>query len=125
RCRALTMALTLLTGAGLAGPATAQTVTGTLQGQVRDTTEAALPGATVSIRNVDTGMVREVTTNERGLYNAPFLPLGRYRLTATMSGFGPVARDRVEVRLNGTFAVDFRLDPTAEEAVTAVAERPP
>jgi outer membrane receptor protein involved in Fe transport len=123
-CRALTVALTLLAGAGLAVPATAQTVTGTLQGAVRDTTEAALPGATVSIRNVDTGMVRDVTTNERGLYNAPFLPLGRYRLTATMSGFGPVTRDRVDVRLNETFAVDFRLDPTTKEEVTVVAERP-
>jgi len=44
-----TLAVTLLAGAGLARPATAQTVTGTLQGLVRDTTEAALPGATVSI----------------------------------------------------------------------------
>jgi len=122
--RVLTLAVTLVAGAGLARPATAQTVTGTLQGLVRDTTEAALPGATVSIRNVDTGMVREVTTNERGRYNATFLPIGRYRITATMSGFGPITRDRVDVRLNETFAVDFRLDPTAKEEVTVVGERP-
>jgi len=69
-------------------------------------------------------MVREVTTNERGRYNATFLPIGRYRITATMSGFGPVTRDRVDVRLNETFTVDFRLDPTAKEGVTVVGERP-
>jgi hypothetical protein len=102
----------------------AQTVTGTLQGTVTDTTSAALPGVTVTIRNVDTGLLREVTTSERGFYNAPFLPIGRYRLTATLSGFGPVARDKVDVRLNETYAVDFRLDPTAREEVTVVAERP-
>jgi outer membrane receptor protein involved in Fe transport len=115
----------LLAAAGLGGPIAAQTVTGTLQGTVTDTTAAPVPGVTIAIRNVETGLVREVATNERGFYNAPFLPIGRYRLTATLSGFGAVTRDKVEVRLNETLAVDFRLDPTAKEEVTVLAERPP
>ncbi|PYQ55604.1 MAG: hypothetical protein DMF78_01565, partial [Acidobacteria bacterium] len=117
-------ALTIVAVGAWCPPLEAQTVTGTLQGTVTDTPSAALPGVTVTIRSVDTGLVREVNTNERGFYNAPFLPIGRYRLTATLSGFGPVTRDKVDVRLNETYAVDFRLDPTVREEVTVVAERP-
>jgi hypothetical protein len=103
----------------------AQTVTGTLQGTVTDTTDAPVPGVTVTIRNTETGFSREVTSNDRGFFNAPFLPIGPYRLTASLSGFGTVTRDGVEVRLNETRAVDLRLDPSAREEVTVVAERPP
>ena len=111
--------------ASLTVPVSGQTVTGTVQGTITDTTAAPVSGVSVAIRNVDTGLVREVTTNERGFYNAPFLPIGRYKLTATLSGFGSVTRDRIDVRLNETLAVDLRLDPTAKEEVTVVAERPP
>jgi outer membrane receptor protein involved in Fe transport len=123
--RAVRALLLMLVAAGLAEPALAQTVTGTIQGIVTDTTAAAVPGVTVSIRNVDTGTVREVVTNESGFYNAPFLPIGRYRLTAALEGFGAVTREGVSVRLNETLAVDFRLDPAVKESVTVVAERPP
>jgi outer membrane receptor protein involved in Fe transport len=117
--------LLLVLAAGLAGSAAAQTVTGTVQGTVTDTTGAPLPGVAVTVRNVETEAVRELTTNERGFYSAPFLPLGRYRITATLSGFGPIARDGIHVRLNETLAVDFRLDPAVQEQVTVTAERPP
>jgi Carboxypeptidase regulatory-like domain/TonB-dependent Receptor Plug Domain len=123
--RALRAVVMVLGASGLSLPLAAQTVTGTVQGTVTDTTAAPIPGVTVAIRNIETGLVREVTTNERGFYNAPFLPIGRYRLTATLSGFGPVTRDRIDVRLNETLAVNVRLDPTAKEEVTVVAERPP
>ena len=83
--RAVRALLLLLIAAGLADPAVAQTVTGTIQGTVTDTTAAAVPGVTVVIRNVDTGLVREVVTNELGFYNAAYLPIGRYRLTARYS----------------------------------------
>jgi hypothetical protein len=106
-------------------PVAAQTVTGTLQGTVTDTTGAAVPGVAVTVRNVETGLVREVVTNERGFFNAPFLPIGRYKVTATLAGFGPVTRDKIDVRLNDTLVVDFRLDPNIREEVTVVAERPP
>jgi len=85
------VATALILGAlgGLCPSAVAQTVTGTLQGTVTDTTSATLPGVTVTIRNVDTGLVREVLTNERGFYNAPFLPIGRYRLTCASTRPSP------------------------------------
>jgi len=116
---------TLLLATALAAPLAAQTVTGTMQGTVTDTTDAAVPGVTVTIRNLETEATREVTTNERGFYNAPFLAIGPYRVSAALSGFGAVTRDRVAVRLNDTLTVDFRLDPSVREEVTVTAERPP
>jgi outer membrane receptor protein involved in Fe transport len=109
------------TPARLAG----QTVTGTLQGTVVDTTGAAAPGATILMQNRETGYKRELVTNARGYYQAAFLPIGPYRVTASLAGFGRVVRDRVEVRLNSTSVVDFSLDPRVTEDVTVIAERPP
>ena len=59
---ALALAAVLI---AFAVPVVGQTVTGTVQGTVTDTTAAPIPGVTVTIRNVDTGLVREVVTNVR------------------------------------------------------------
>src|SRR5262249_7965139 len=85
----------------------AQTVTGTLQGRVTDQAGAVLPAVTITIRNTETGQERAVTTNEEGFYIAPFLPLGRYRVTAALKGFGPVSRENLEIPLNETIVADF------------------
>ena len=73
----------------------AQTVTGTLSGNVTDASQGALPGVTVTIRNMDTGFERVVVTNEVGYFSAPFIPLGRYSVTAELSGFGTMRRENV------------------------------
>jgi hypothetical protein len=78
-------------------PVRAQTVTGTVQGTITDQTGAVIPGVTVTLRNADTGQERIVTTNDDGAYSAPFLPLGRYNVTASISNFGRVTRENIEV----------------------------
>ena len=105
--------------------ASAQTVTGTLQGFARDTNSAFVPGVTVTIRNVDTGQERTVTTNGQGYYIATFMPIGRYTATAVKSGFGQVTRENVAVTLNSTTTADFALNPTITEAVTVTSESAP
>ena len=117
------MILALLLAAGV--PAAAQTVTGTIQGTVTDTSGAVLPGVTVTIRNTDTGAERVVVTNESGLYNAPFVQIGRYTVTAALQGFGAVTREGIQVSLNATSVVDFRLDPRVTEAITVSGDAPP
>ena len=114
----------LLLVLGIAALASAQTVTGTLQGYARDTNSAFVPGVTITIKNVDTGQERTVTTNGQGYYIATFMPLGRYTATAVKSGFGQVTRENVEVTLNDTTSADFMLNPTVTEAVTVTAEPP-
>jgi len=105
-----------------AGSLPAQTVTGTVQGTVTDSSGAVVPRARVRLENVETGQQRTVATNEVGFYSAPFLPLGTYRATATLSGFGTVIRENIEVTLNETRVVDFTLDPTVTQEVTVTAE---
>lgn len=109
----------------LCTPAAAQTVTGTVQGTVTDTSGGVLPGVTVTLRNTQTGVERTVVTNESGLYSAPFMPLGTYVVTATLSGFGPVTREGVQVTLNQTRVVDFTLDPALTQEVTVTGDAPP
>jgi len=99
-------------------------VTGTLQGTVKDTQGGVLLGATIAIHNAETGQERAITTNERGSYSATFLPIGRYGVTASLSGFGSVVRENVEVTLNSTTVIDFILNPRVSEQVRVTAEQP-
>jgi len=106
--------------------ASAQTVTGTLQGTVSDSKSAVVPGADVVIRNMETGQERNVKTNGEGTYVASFLPLGRYTVTASGQGFNKVAQENVEITLNQTLVVNFTLNPSSvTEAVVVTSEAAP
>lgn len=65
----------------------AQTDTGRVTGIVEDATEAALPGATITIENTETAAKQTVTTDGAGNFNFPALPRGTYKITSTMNGF--------------------------------------
>jgi len=110
--------------AGLVPAAYAQTVTGTIQGTVADRSGGVLPGATIVVRNMDTGSSRTVVTNESGFYTAPFVQLGRYTVTASLAGFGTVAREGIRVALNDTAVVDFTLDARMTDTVTVRGDAP-
>ncbi|HLA12029.1 MAG TPA: carboxypeptidase regulatory-like domain-containing protein [Pyrinomonadaceae bacterium] len=111
---------------GCGGLATAQTVTGTLQGTVTDSNGAVVSGANVVIRNVETGQERTLSTTDDGLYSAPFLPIGRYSVVISASGFTSVTQENVEVGLNQTRVINIVLNPsTVTEAVQIVADAAP
>src|SRR6266550_3906327 len=111
--------------AGLVGvPLAAQTVSGTMRGSTTDRSGGALPGVTITIRNVETGLERIVTTDKSGAYNAPFLPLGGYNVQAELSGFGTMRHNGVPVDLNQTAVQDFILDPAMQETVTVAGDAP-
>ena len=61
---------------------------GDLSGTVKDSTGAAIPGATVTITNVATGEVHPMKTGDHGEYRAVNLVLGKYAITAAAAGFG-------------------------------------
>src|SRR5580692_6510408 len=66
----------------------AQEVTGTILGTVTDGSGAVVPGAKVTITNMDRGAIeRVVTTNKTGEYSAPLLPIGKYSVTIEASNF--------------------------------------
>ena len=104
----------------------AQTVTGTLQGTVSDTSGAVVPGVTVAVRNLETGQQRILVTNSDGSYTATFLPLGRYKVVASIQGFSTQTQENVEIALNQMRTVDLVLSPTGVSgAVTVTAEAAP
>src|SRR5689334_8510598 len=106
--------------------AAAQTVTGTLRGTVSDSKGAVVPGADVVIRNMETGQERTLKTGSEGGYSAPFMPLGRYTITATGPGFSKVTQENIELGLNQTLVINFELSPSAvTEAVVVTSDAAP
>ncbi|MBL8220826.1 MAG: carboxypeptidase regulatory-like domain-containing protein, partial [Bryobacterales bacterium] len=61
----------------------AQEVRATISGTISDPNGAVIPGAKISVRNLGTGAVTDATTNEAGLFVAPFIPIGHYQVSAS------------------------------------------
>ena len=121
----LTLALAL-SSLLLARMASAQTVTGTLQGTVTDSRGSVVPGVEVIVRNVETGQERNLKTNGEGQFTASFIPLGRYNVTASAKGFTKVAQENVEITLNQTRVIEFTLNPSGvTEAVIVTSDAAP
>ena len=106
-------------------PASAQAVSGTILGTVRDSSAAAMPGATVTLTNTATGLTRTVVTDPNGEYTAPMLPTGTYSVTAEMSGFKKTSMSNVHLGVDQKVRTDFNLElGQMTEAVTIQAETP-
>ena len=67
--------------------AQSQAINGSIEGTIKDTSGAVLPGVTVTLHHVDTGTDRVVVTNANGVFRAPLLPLGMFKVTASLEGF--------------------------------------
>ncbi|HET7698256.1 MAG TPA: carboxypeptidase regulatory-like domain-containing protein [Vicinamibacterales bacterium] len=92
--RALCGALFLL-GSALPLGAQSQITTAVIDGTVLDASGAVLPGVAVEIRNTDTNLVRELTTDREGRFVALQLPPGRYRVTLKLQGFATLVMEDV------------------------------
>jgi hypothetical protein len=120
--RGLAAALLLLMTFVVAG---AQEFRGNVTGIVTDPNGAALPGATVEIRNVETNVANTATTNEEGNYSFPLLNPGRYTITVKASGFADTTRENVEVRVADKITLDIPMSVTGVgETVTTIASAP-
>jgi hypothetical protein len=107
--------------AGLA----AQAVTGTIIGLITDSTGAVMPGATVTLTNTGTGLVRVVNTDSNGEYTAPSLPTGTYSVKAELSGFKTVTRPDIPLGVDQRMRIDVKLEIGAvEESVTVTGTSP-
>src|SRR5579864_962237 len=87
----------------------AAAINGQIEGTVTDPTGAVVPGAAVSIENVNTGFKRELKTDDSGFYRFTVLPLGTYNLKVVTSGFSPGARSGVVIDAGATATVDIQL----------------
>ena len=103
----------------------AQTTNATISGMVTDSTGAALPGATVQVKNVDTGITRTVVTSGQGRYNVPDLLVGSYQVQASAMGFQTVVRSGITLTVGSQNVVDFSLPVgQAQQTVTVEGQVP-
>ncbi len=103
----------------------AQAANGNIEGVVRDTTGAALPGATVTVTNMDTGAARTSLTNNDGVYRAILLPLGRYKIIAELQGFKTFEQQGVSLSAGQIVLINVELAVgSVSETVTVTSESP-
>jgi hypothetical protein len=93
----------------LAAPVLAQFETATVLGTVRDSTGAVVPGATVTLLGLDTGLTFTKTTDQSGNYEFFTVRIGTYKVSAELGGFSPASVDNVRVTIGSRQRVDLRL----------------
>jgi hypothetical protein len=109
----------------IAGSQLALATDADILGVVQDETGAVLPGATITARNVDTGLVRTTMTDGQGRYRLVALPAGPYEVTAELSGFQKIVRDGITLTIGLKATINFDLKVAAvAETVTVTGESP-
>jgi hypothetical protein len=117
----LTVALLL----GLSAVAFAQEITGNIVGTVKDSTGAAVRGATVTITDQDKNLVvRTTITGDEGEFSAPQLQAGNYSMTIEAPGFKKSLQTGLKLDVNQRRAVDVTLEAgNIAEVVTVAADQ--
>lgn len=103
--------------------AVGQTTNGNIQGTIVDPQGATVAGATVTGRNMDTGLTVSATTSGAGVYALPNLPPGRYAVTVEASGMKKYKQEGITVATNSTVGLDVTLQVgSANESVNVTAD---
>jgi hypothetical protein len=106
-------------------PSLAQQDRGTILGTILDSSGAAIPNANVSVENQGTAAKRQVTTDTGGLFLAPELPLGVYRVSVSVEGFKTKVQEGINVRVSDRVKVDLVLEPgQTRETITVTGQAP-
>lgn len=87
-----------------------------IEGTITDANGAAVSGANVTIRNVETGLTRNITTDDSGRFTARVLPVGRYAVKVEASGFTVQTQENVTLQVGETTPVDLTLQPSQVSA---------
>ncbi|MFN7957416.1 MAG: carboxypeptidase regulatory-like domain-containing protein [Holophagaceae bacterium] len=104
-----------------AAPLMAQGVSVQLGGRVLDTKGAPVAGATVVIRNGETGLTRTLQTSSEGRYMATLLPVGPYTVTVTKAGYQTASNIKVNLNLGDAAPLTIKLAPETGAVVEVVA----
>src|SRR5262245_14907245 len=106
-------------------PAGAQTAAGEITGVVKDQVGSAVPGATITVTETRTNLQRVVVPSGDGVYAAPSLAPGEYRLDIELSGFKPVRREGIRLATGEKARIDFDLSVgDIREQVMVVGDAP-
>jgi hypothetical protein len=122
--RRLCVVLLVVAAVLLAAPATfAQDTRGKITGRVVDSSKAVIPGATVTVTDVARGTSSTTVTNEEGLFTAPYLVAGVYKVVVELQGFKRFVQENLQLQMTETKTLAVTLEVGAmEESVSVVAE---
>lgn len=105
--------------------AQSQATTGNIEGRVLDPKEAAVPGATVTATNQQTGLERATTTDDEGGFRIILLPPGTYTVRASASGFSQSEIKDLTVNVGGKTPLDINLSVGAASGTVTVSSEAP
>src|SRR5262249_41270740 len=108
--RSLTFVLALFL---LPSVAAAQLAHGELRGTVVDESGGVLPGVNVTAVQVETGTSRAAVSASNGTFLMPAMPLGTYKVTAELSGFGTIVREGFRLGVGETVTINFTMKVAA------------
>ena len=109
--------------AAFARPAWAQFETASVLGTVQDPSGAVVPGATVTLLSLDTGISSTRVSDGKGGYEFASVRIGNYKVSAELSGFAPATASNVRVNIGARQRVDLTLSPgSLTEAVEVTAD---
>ncbi|MCA1612893.1 MAG: carboxypeptidase regulatory-like domain-containing protein, partial [Acidobacteria bacterium] len=97
----------------LAAAASGQQTDATVTGEIKDQNGAAVAGAQVAARNLETGFTRNTTTDGEGRYTFAGLPVGSYEIRAERAGFKPFVRQQLRVTIAETAVVNAAMEVEA------------
>jgi hypothetical protein len=101
----------------------AQTTNGSIDGSVTDVSGAAVPGASVTVRNMDTGLTQKTNTTDAGIYSVPNLPPGRYAVTVEAANLKKLTQEGITVATGTATALNVTMQVGAvSETVTVTAD---
>jgi len=104
--------------------AQSQATTGVIRGTVTDPSGTTVAGASVVLRETQTGFQRQVLSNERGIFVASLMPLGTYDVTARAVGFSETRRSGVRLGVGETVNLNLPLAAVQLQAVVVEATQP-
>ena len=120
--RFLVVSILLIAGVG---SATGQTSNGTISGTVADQKDAVVAGATVTVKNVDTGFTRTTVTGSDGRFRFSEIPIGAYEITVASQGFTKHVRTGVGLLVNQNAELNIALTPGGVAEVVTVTQDAP
>src|SRR5215471_21771023 len=101
----------------------AQGATATISGTVLDPTGAAIPGASITVKNLGTAFTQTVVSDDQGRYLAPDLPIGEYEVQGSLAGFQTVVRRGISLTVGSRPVVDLHMAiGKAEETISVTGE---
>jgi len=84
--------------------------TAEISGTARDQSGAVLPGVEIRVTQTETGGIRNSVTNETGSYVLPNLPIGPYKLEASLPGFRTYAQTGIALQVDSNPVINVTLE---------------